>query len=185
MNRVLKELEIGAGHILQVVQGDITTEEVDAIVNAANAHLQHGAGVAGAISRKGGPVIQKDSAAWVSEHGPVTHNEPAWTSAGTLPAKFVIHAVGPIWGEGDEEKKLRAAISGSLKRADELKCTSISLPAISTGIFGFPIDRAAVVIMESVRDYFSQHASGIRTVRLVLFDNSSASVFLDLINRQP
>ena len=96
--------------ILQIVRGDITEETTDAIVNAANEHLQHGAGVAGAILRRGGASIQQESDAWVSRHGRVSHSQPAWTSGGKLAAKYVIHAVGPVWGDGDEDNKLSAAI---------------------------------------------------------------------------
>ena len=86
-----------SGQRLEIVQGDITGETVDAIVNAANSHLQHGAGVAGAILRRGGYQIQQESLEWVRQHGPVTHAEPAYTSAGKLPCRYVIHAVGPVW----------------------------------------------------------------------------------------
>lgn len=132
--------------MLQLVEGDITTAKVDAIVNAANAHLQHGGGVAGIISRKGGPVIQRESDLWVREHGSVRHAEPAVTSGGSLPCRYVLHAVGPVWGEGDEDRKLAEAVTGSLRAADQLELTSIAFPAISTGIFGFPkeIGRAHV-----------------------------------------
>ena len=98
MNTVLKEHVFPTGQTIQIVQGDITTEQVDAIVNAANEHLQHGGGVAWAISKKGGPEIQQESDAWIRQHGIVSHSRPAWTSGGLLPAKYVIHAVGPMWG---------------------------------------------------------------------------------------
>ena len=98
---------------LELAQGDLTEEPLDAIVNAANAHLQHGGGVAGAIVRKGGYQIQEESNAWVRKYGPVSHAKPAYTSAGKLPCHYIIHAVGPVWGEGDEDAKLAAAVSGS------------------------------------------------------------------------
>ena len=178
VNTVLAERALPAGATIQIIEGDITAEETDAIVNAANAHLMHGAGVAGAIVRKGGPAIQQESDAWVRAHGPVSHAHPAWTSGGRLSAKYVIHAVGPVWGAGDEDTKLAAAVGGSLAVADELGCTSISLPALSTGIFGFPRDRAASVILSAIEQYFAGHASGIRTVRLVLFDAPTVEAFL-------
>ena len=150
------------------MQGDITTEEVDAIVNAANEHLQHGGGVAWAISKKGGPVIQKESSAWIQKHGPVSHAHPAWTSGGLLPSKYVIHAVGPVWGDGDEDKKLSDAVTGSLRVADELTCETIALPAISTGIFGFPKDRAAEIIFETIASCFDAHPeSGLTPIKLL------------------
>jgi putative ATPase len=180
MNSVLVERILSTGQTLQIVQGDITVDEVDAIVNAANEHLQHGGGVAWAISKRGGDSIQKESDEWIRKHGPVTHSHPAWTLGGLLPAKYIIHAVGPVWGDGDEDKKLSDAVTGSLRVADELKCKSISMPAISTGIFGFPKDRAAKNIFSAIETYFAEiENSAIQTVRLVLFDDATVKVFLD------
>lgn len=179
MNTILQEHTLPSGQTLQIVQGDLTAETVDAIVNAANSHLQHGGGVAGAISRKGGPQIQAESDAWVRQHGPVSHAEPAYTRAGSLPCRYVIHAVGPVWGEGDEDHQLAAAVAGSLRLADELGLSSIAFPAISTGIFGFPKARAAGVIFAAISDYFTQNpASGLRQVRLTLFDQPTIDAFL-------
>ena len=179
MNTVLVEKRLLSNQAIQIVQGDITTEEVDAIVNAANEYLQHGGGVARTISRQGGPAIQKESEAWLQEHGRVSHTQPAWTSGGRLPAKYVIHAVGPIWGDGDEDNKLEAAVTGSLQVADDLKCSSLALPAISTGIFGFPKDRAAVIIFSTIERYFAKNSSsGLQTIKLVLYDPPTVDVFL-------
>ncbi len=179
MNRLIKEYVFPSGQRLQLVHGDITVETVDAIVNAANAYLKHGGGVAAAISRRGGPVIQEESDAWVSQHGQVTHAEPAVTQGGQMPARYVIHAVGPVWGEGDEDAKLRRAVQGSLKRAEELRLTSIALPAISTGIFGFPKERAAGVIYKAIRDYLAETpASRLALVRLTLYDQPTLDAFL-------
>jgi len=178
VNTLLTETVLPSGQILQLVQGDITTERTDAIVNAANANLQHGAGVAGAILRWGGAVIRRESDAWVRAHGPVSHARPAWTSGGNLAAKYVIHAVGPVWGDGDEDAKLAEAINGSLEVAETLKCSSISFPAISTGIFGFPKERAAGVIFSTIENYFSLRKSGIRLVKLVLFDEPTITAFM-------
>ncbi|RPI81071.1 MAG: macro domain-containing protein [Chloroflexi bacterium] len=181
MNQVKKEIETARRIKIQIVQGDITTEEVDAIVNAANKRLQHGGGVAGAISRRGGPSIQAESDAWVRQKGSVSHETPAVTGAGSLPCRYVIHAVGPVWDEGNEDAKLEAAVLGSLKTADELQLTSISMPAISTGIYGFPIDRAARIILKTIRIYFDQHPESILTlIRLVLFDDPAVLVFLQI-----
>lgn len=180
MNSVLVEKTLSTGQSLQIVQGDITNEKVDAIVNAANEHLQHGGGVAWAIVRRGGDVIQEESDKWIQEHGLVSHAHPAWTLGGALPAKYIIHAVGPVWGDGGEDVKLADAISGSLRVADELKCQSISMPAISTGIFGFPKDRAAGIIFSAIEKYFFEAKnSTIQTARLVLFDTATTKVFLD------
>ncbi|MGE5462341.1 MAG: macro domain-containing protein [Syntrophothermus sp.] len=179
MNTVLVEKRFPSNQTIQMIQGDITTEEVDAIVNAANEHLQHGGGVARMISKKGGSVIQKESDRWIREHGPVAHSQPAWTSGGHLPAKYVIHAVGPVWGDGDEDKKLSDAVTGSLRLADQLSCASIAMPAISTGIYGFPKERAAEIIFSSIEAYFENNPSGIKVIRLVLFDRPSVDVFLN------
>jgi O-acetyl-ADP-ribose deacetylase (regulator of RNase III) len=181
MNTVLLEHSFPAGQTLQILRGDITTEAVDAIVNAANGHLQHGGGVAWAISKQGGPAIQEESNDWIRQHGPVPHPAPAWTSGGLLPAKYVIHAVGPVWGDGDEDDKLTQAVTGSLRVADELKCSSIALPAISTGIFGFPKDRAAETIFSAIENYFEGNpSSGIKIIKLVLFEQTSVDVFARL-----
>jgi O-acetyl-ADP-ribose deacetylase (regulator of RNase III) len=178
MNKIIQETSLPSGQTLQLVQGDITAETTDAIVNAANERLQHGAGVAGAIVRRGGPVIQRESNEWVRKHGPVSHAAPAWTSAGNLPCRYVIHAVGPVWGDGDEDAKLGAAVSGSLRVADELKLESISVPAISTGIFGFPKENAARVILTAIREYFTHNsASKISLVRLVFYDADTLAAF--------
>jgi putative ATPase len=186
MNKVLDERTLPTGQTLQIVQGDITTEEVDAIVNAANEYLQHGGGVARAISRRGGPAIQEESDEWVKTKGKVGHAHPAWTSGGQLPARYVIHAVGPVWeerhgaGTGSEaDARLADAVSGSLRVADELELKSIAFPAISTGIYGFPKERAAKVIRRAIETYFNiQPSSGIKIVKLVLFDKPTADVFL-------
>ena len=178
MNTTLAEHSFPTGQTIQIVQGDITTEEVDAIVNAANEYLQHGGGVAGTISKKGGPAIQKESDAWVREHGRVSHAVPAWSSGGLLPAKYALHAVGPIWGDGNEDNKLEAAVTGSLRVADELRCSSIALPAISTGIYGFPKDRSAGIIFSAIEKYFADHSSGLKNIKLVLYDQPTVDVFL-------
>lgn len=171
---------------LEIAQGDLTQERVDAIVNAANERLSHGAGIAAAISRAGGPAIDRESRAWVSAHGPVTHAEPAYTAGGNLPARFVIHAVGPVWGAGDEPRKLGEAYSGSLSRADALGLQSIAFPAISTGIFGFPRRLAAKVSLEAIRAYCAQNPqSGLQLVRLVLWDAETLQIFLQEGARTP
>ena len=182
MNSILVEKIFSSGQSLQVVQGDITIEEVDAIVNAANKYLAHGGGVAWAISQKGGAAIQEESDEWIRKHGQVSHAQPAWTSGGRLPAKFVIHAVGPVWGDTfDDDKNLSDAVTGSLQVADELKCASISMPAISTGIFGFPKDRAAGIIFKATTAYFEKNTnSSVKQVRIVLFDQNSIDVFLKI-----
>ncbi len=180
MNQVLREHTFDSGKKLELVQGDITAETTDAIVNAANKYLEHGAGVAGAIVHKGGSQIQQESSQWVSEHGLVTHAEPAYTHAGRLPCRYVIHAVGPYWGEGQEEEKLAQAVHGSLQVADRLNLKSIALPAISTGIFGFPLDKAAHIFLDTIQEYLaSTPASGLKLIRLVIYDQKSLQAFVN------
>jgi O-acetyl-ADP-ribose deacetylase len=178
MNTVLLEKKLPSDQTIQLVHGDITSENVDAIVNAANERLQHGGGVAWAISKKGGAAIQRESDLWVRQHGSVSHSGPAWTSGGQLPAKHVIHAVGPVWGDGNEDRKLSEAVTGSLRVADELKCSSLAMPAISTGIFGFPKERAAGIILSALENYFENNQSKIQLVKLTLFDQASVDIFL-------
>jgi len=179
MSNLAAEMTFPSGQRFEIVQGDITAEKVDAIVNAANEFLRHGGGVAAAIVRKGGEIIQEESDRWVVQHGPVSHDSPAYTSSGRLPCKYVIHAVGPVWGQGDEDDHLAAAIAGSLKLADELKLSSIALPAISTGIFGFPKERAAPIFFSTIREYFKTHpASSLNLVRLVIIDRPTLDAFL-------
>jgi O-acetyl-ADP-ribose deacetylase (regulator of RNase III) len=179
MNKLITERKLSPNQTLQIMQGDITIEAVDAIVNAANENLAHGGGVAWAISKNGGPTVQQESDEWTRKHGPVPHTHPAWTSGGLLPAKYIIHAVGPVWGSGGEDQKLSDAVMGSLRVADELQCKSVSLPAISTGIFGFPKDRAARIIFSALDEYFAKNnASNIQQIKLILFDLETLQVFL-------
>ena len=178
MSIVILETTLNEGRGLEIAQGDLTEESLDAIVNAANSHLQHGGGVAGAIVRKGGYQIQEESNAWVRKYGPVSHAQPAYTNAGKLPCCYVIHAVGPVWGEGDEDAKLAAAVSGSLAVASRLGLGSIALPAISTGIFGFPKERAARIILAAILDYLRDNPeSSLNQVRLILFDQATLEAF--------
>jgi O-acetyl-ADP-ribose deacetylase len=134
---------------LELTEGDITDLEVDAIVNAANEQLQLGTGVAGAIRRKGGASIQEEC----NRIGSTPVGTAVMTGAGNLKAKRVIHAVGPRMGEGDEDKKLAAAVRSSLALADRRGLKSIALPAISTGNFGFPVDRAARIMLTEIHRF--------------------------------
>jgi O-acetyl-ADP-ribose deacetylase (regulator of RNase III) len=160
--------------ILRLVQGDITDRDVDAIVNAANSHLQHGGGVAGAIVRKGGQVIQEES----DKIGFTPVGTAVITGAGKLPAKFVIHAVGPRMGEGDEDNKLKNAVKSSLMLASEKGLKSISIPAISSGIFGFPKDRCAkILVSESARFLKENKDASLHTVEFCIRDDTTLSYF--------
>ncbi len=178
MNTTIREIQFPSGALLQLVRGDIMVEQADAIVNAANRHLQHGGGVAGAIARKGGETIQRESDQWVYQYGPVPHNQPAYTSGGKLACTYVIHAVGPVWGEGDEDRKLQDSIEGSLHLAEQLKLSKISLPAISTGIFGFPKDRAARIILSAAQAELAKETHGsLMQVRIVIIDTPTIEAF--------
>lgn len=184
MSEIVREKTFPNGRRLQVARGDITLEAVDAIVNAANAELQHGGGVAWAIVRRGGERIQRESDAWVRKHGAVTHERPAYTSGGALPCKYVIHAVGPVWGEGEEDRKLAAAVRGSLARAAELGLRSLAMPAISTGIFGFPKERVAGILFAEIERYFAERPeTPLELVRVVLFDAPTVEAFLRVWDR--
>jgi O-acetyl-ADP-ribose deacetylase (regulator of RNase III) len=134
--------------------------------------------VAGALARKGGPVVQQQSDRWLADNGPIDHEHPAVTSGGNLPCRFLIHAVGPIWGEGEEDGKLAAAVRTALETADRLGATSLALPAISTGIFGFPPGRAAPIMLEQVETTLLALAdSHLQLVRLVLLEASVLRTF--------
>jgi O-acetyl-ADP-ribose deacetylase len=159
---------------LRLVQGDITERNVDAIVNAANSNLQHGGGVAGAIVRKGGQIIQQES----NKIGYVSVGSSAVTGAGELPCKVVIHTVGPRMGEGNEDAKLKSAINSALKTAIQQECKSISIPAISAGIFGFPKDRCAEILMsESRKVLTSDQQFSLETVEFCIFDDETLGYF--------
>ena len=176
---VVKEM-VYRGLKIQIVQGDITKEEVDAIVNAANEHLKHGGGVAGAIVRAGGYEIQRESDEIVRRNGPVPTGEAVVTSGGRLPAKYVIHTVGPVWrgGESGEDEKLRNAVYNALLRAHELKLKSLSIPAISTGIFGFPKERAVPIFARAIREFMDDHPdTSLKLVRICNIDEETTNIF--------
>jgi len=180
VNKTLLEHPLPNNKIFQIIEGDITTEKVDAIVNAANSQLEHGGGVAWTISQRGGDIIQSESRAWIEKHGEISHTQPAYTSAGEMPSRYVIHAVGPVWGDGDEDAKLRDAVTGSLRVASDLGLVSVSIPAISTGIFGFPKERAAKIIFSSIEQYLSQNTdASLKEVRLILYGQADAALYLD------
>ena len=164
--KVLAEKDIN-GILLKVIKGDITKEKVDAIVNAANKYLSHGGGVAGAIVRAGGYEVQRESNEIVQKRGPLETGDAVMTGAGNLPAKFVIHTVGPVWGEGDEDKKLQRAVLSVLRLATEKKLESISIPAISCGIFGFPKERGTRIIYETIKKFLSENETSLKEIHLI------------------
>ena len=162
--KILADLVFSSGTSFQVIQGNLLEEPVDAIVNAANGHLAHGGGVAAVIARAAGPALQEESDRIVRERGPVATGSAVVTTAGKLPFQGVIHAVGPRWGEGDEEAKLARALSAAFECARERGWTSVSFPAVSAGIFAVPLDICARAYLVSVR------AAGLSKVRLCLRD---------------
>lgn len=154
-------------------QGDITEVEADAIVNAANSYLSHGGGVAYAIVKKGGYEIQRESDEYIRKHGPVPVGEVAVTSAGKLKAKYVIHAVGPKYGV-EPEDKLESAIRRSLEKAEELGLSSIALPAISTGIYGYPYEICARIMAEV---FLKFSPKTLKKIYVVLYSREAYNVF--------
>ncbi len=172
------EKKIGKA-VVEVSQCDITEMDTDAIVNAANAQLILGAGVAGAIKTKGGPKIQEECNAI----GGTFVGGAVITTGGNLKARYVIHAVGPRMGEGNEEEKLTNATVNSLKVADKNNLTSITFPAISTGIFGFPKDRCAEIMLASVINYLKNKKTGLKRVVFCLHGASSAQIFQETLKR--
>ncbi len=165
--------------ILELVQGDITELATDAIVNAANAQLILGGGVAGAIRRKGGPAIQ----AHCNKIRPISVGQAAITTGGNLKAKYVIHAVGPMMGEGDEDDKLKNATLNALRSADENNLGSIAFCAISTGIFGFPIERCAPIMLGTTIDYLKGQTR-LEKVVFCLFDKGSYDIFAGQLQKE-
>ena len=167
----MKELKVKNSKI-KLKQGDITELDTDVVVNAANAQLIMGGGVAGAIRRKGGPAIQEEC----NKIGGTFVGGAVITTGGNLKAKHVIHAVGPRMGEGDEEEKLKNATLNSLKVMDEYKLKTIAFPAISTGIFGYPIDKCAKMMIFTAKEYLSRDTQ-IEEVIFCLYSSSDFDVF--------
>lgn len=165
--------------VLELLDGDLTEMDTDAIVNAANAQLILGGGVAGAIRKKGGPQIQAEC----NKIGGTFVGGAVITTGGNLKAKHVIHAVGPRMGEGNEDQKLKNATLNSLKVADENNLKSISFPAISTGIFGFPIGRCAEIMLQTTIDYL-KGKTGLQRVVFCLFGRDSYEVFENQLKKE-
>lgn len=159
---------------IQLIQGDITKVQVDVIVNAANSSLMGGGGVDGAIHRAGGPTILEDCRRIIARQGSCKTGEAVITTAGKLPARYVIHTVGPVWqgGTKGEAEKLANCYKNSLHLAIENGCKSIAFPAISTGIYGYPKARAAQIAVEAVHETLSGLLS-IEKVIFVCFDSEN------------
>ena len=167
------DTQSGAIERIRIEEGDITLLGVEAIVNAANKHLKLGGGVAGAIRARGGPSIQEEC----DRLAPIGVGEAVITGGGMLKAKYVIHAVGPVNGEGDEEAKLARATLSSLRTAADRKIQSLAFPAISTGIYGFPLPECARIMLRVVLDYLKESRLP-REVTFCLYGNEAAVVFL-------
>jgi O-acetyl-ADP-ribose deacetylase (regulator of RNase III) len=167
---------------IEVIRADITTLAVDAIVNAANTSLLGGGGVDGAIHRKGGKTILEECIRIREKQGGCPTGEAVYTTAGNLPAKYVIHTVGPVWhgGASGEDDLLESCYLHSLKIAEELGVQTIAFPNISTGVYGFPKKRAATIAIAAVEKYPAS-GSNIRKVMFVCFDEDNFNIYKDEI----
>ncbi|MCX7875501.1 MAG: O-acetyl-ADP-ribose deacetylase [Melioribacteraceae bacterium] len=168
---------------IKIIKGDITKIKADAIVNAANSSLMGGGGVDGAIHRAGGNIIHEECMKIVEKQNGCPTGEAVYTSAGNLPAKFVIHTVGPIWqgGNFNEDILLKNCYLNSLKLAEKLNVKSISFPNISTGVYGFPKERAALIAFDTVYNYESNI---VNIVNFVCFDDENYKIYENLINNK-
>jgi len=165
---------------IKVVHGDISYESVEAIVNAANSNLNHKGYVSEALVKKGGTVIQQESDQLVQESGQIPTGQVAVTGPGRLECKYIIHAVGPIYTDGlnSECEKLWNAIYNSLSKAQELRCCSISIPAVSSGIFGYPLEECAKIFFEVVRNFLEKNNDTcLKEIRLTNHDLPTVKVF--------
>ena len=178
MNGGVCIMEIRVGEtLLTIIQGDITRQETEAIVNAANSSLMGGGGVDGTIHRAGGPRILKECKEIVALQGRLPAGQAVITTGGNLKARYVIHTVGPIWSGGDqgEDALLKSAYLSSLSLAREKGISSLSFPSISTGAYRFPIERAARIALETVRKFCQAHL--FKEVRFVLFSEKDLKVY--------
>lgn len=187
MNSVLWEKTGMPGEVFCVVEGDLLKEPVDCIVNAANSHLAHDGGVAAVIARAAGPELIQESLALVKRNGPISTGSASITSAGRLPFKGVIHAVGPRWGEGNEEEKLVSALITSFTLAAGRSWSSLSFPAVSSGIFAVPPDICFRAYFRAVEKFFHEvQDSPLKIIRLCLIPGTFPDVIkkeLDLIEK--
>jgi len=178
---LVKKITFGGDREFSVVVHDLLKEPVDCIVNAANGMLAHGGGVAAAIAKAAGARLVEDGNARVRKDGPVPVGGAVVTTAGDLPFKGVIHAVGPRMGEGDEEDKLLNALSSAFLRAHEKGWSSLSFPGISSGIFAVPHEICARAYLKAVREFFDEYPdSSLQSIRLCLF----AGPLLDAVKTQ-
>lgn len=168
---------------ITLLQGDITKLEVDAIVNAANSSLMGGGGVDGAIHRAGGPIILAECREIIARQGRCETGQAVITSGGNLPARYVIHTVGPVWhgGNNNEADLLRNAYLNSLKLAVENGIETIAFPNISTGVYGFPKNKAAEIAVKTVADFLTA-TDQIKQVYFVCFDQDNCELYKYLLN---
>ena len=177
---VVAREELAGGKVFALVLGNLLEEPVDAIVNAANGHLAHGGGVAAAIARAAGRALGEEGDAIVAERGEIPVGEAVVTTAGDLPQKGVIHAVGPYQGQGQEEERLEKALRSAFLRAHEKGWTSVSFPAVSSGIFAVPLDVCSRAYVAAVRGFWADHPdSSVQSIRLCLFSGP----LLDLVKK--
>ncbi len=168
---------------VQARTDDLTRMDVDVVVNAANEQLAHGGGVAAALARAGGPQVQAESDAWIAEHGPVGDGRAAVTTAGAMPARWIVHVVGPRYaGDGTDADRLAAAVTAALEAAVDLDATDVALPAISAGVFGYPLADAAEVIATAARA-FDQGHPGALAITLVGVDDRATQAFRVALDR--
>jgi O-acetyl-ADP-ribose deacetylase len=172
------EIDFPRGKKLRLLVGDITRIRVDAIVNAANSRLAGGGGVDGAVHRAGGPSIMRELDVIRESAGGCPTGSAVVTSAGALPAQYVFHAVGPIYRDGQhgEPEQLRSCYRTCLDLAGRHGVRSISFPAISTGVYGYPLEEAAAVALETISAVFAQEGCAVKEVLLVLFDQGAYQV---------
>ena len=169
------------GCIISIQHDDISIQKVDCIVNPANAFLRHGGGIAGSLAKKAGQTFQQESLEFIQSHGPIKEGDAIYTSAGNLNAKYVIHAVGPKYkgGKLDEEKKLRNAIKNTFNLAEVLQIQSIAIPLISSGIFGYPNQEAAIIMFDEIEDFVNNKRSSINDIRLIANDIPTITALKD------
>lgn len=170
--------------ILHIIQGDITTQNSDAIVNAANSSLMGGGGVDGAIHRAGGPAILAECKQIVANQGRLPTGQAVITTAGNMPSKYVIHTVGPVYKDGNsnEAVQLAAAYQNCLILGSEKKLQSLCFPSISTGVYAYPVEKAAKIALNTIIE-FSRQNDQIKTIRFVLFDDRTFSAYQNNLNR--
>ena len=167
--QLIDEIRISNDKIIRLIKGDITEQNVDVIVNPANSYLKHGGGVAGAIVRKGGKIIQIES----DKIGFVPVGLSVITTSGELPCEAIIHTVGPKMGEGNEDFKLSKSIHSCLSLASENSYKNISIPAISSGIFGFPKDRCANILLDESIKFLQNNNTSIKIIEFCIIDDET------------